>query len=78
LAGQVNTSGGGAAAIVIAQEELVVPLESVTLTEKLPAAVGVPVIAPVAVLRVMPAGRAPEVSENVYGGRPPLATAVDE
>jgi hypothetical protein len=64
LAGQFNAIGGGAvaAAIVIAQEEFVpVPPESVTLTVKLPdpGVVGVPVMAPVAVLRVRPVVRVP-------------------
>ena len=42
-------------------------LESVTWTEigKLPRAVGVPVIFPVPVWRVSPAGRVPEVNTNV-------------
>jgi hypothetical protein len=50
---------------VIPQEELGVPLESVTFTVKVPGVVGVPVMAPVVVLRNMPAGRAPEASEKV-------------
>jgi hypothetical protein len=50
---------------VIAQEELEVLLESVTFTVKLPVVVGVPVIAPVDVLRVRPAVRVPEATENV-------------
>jgi hypothetical protein len=55
----------GAASIVIRQEELGVPRESVTFTVKVPVVVGVPVMAPVAVLRVRPAGRAPEATEKV-------------
>ena len=57
---QVALSGGGA--IVIVQFVVVVravpPVESVTFTvnEKVPAAVGVPVIAPVVAFRLRPAG----------------------
>ena len=45
--------------IVIGQAVLVAPLASVTLTENVPEAVGVPVTAPVVVFRVRPAGRVP-------------------
>ena len=41
------------------------------------AVVGVPVIAPVVVLSVRPAGREPAMIEKVYGEQPPL-TASDE
>jgi hypothetical protein len=39
------------------------PRESVTVTEKLPGAVGVPVIAPFVVLRVNPGGRVPAIEK---------------
>jgi hypothetical protein len=45
--------------IVIEQPALVAPRASFTCTEKLPAAVGVPVTAPVVVLRARPAGSVP-------------------
>jgi hypothetical protein len=40
--------------------------------------VGVPVMAPVVVLRLKPTGRAPEVSAYTYGVAPPEAAALDE
>jgi hypothetical protein len=51
------------------------PEESVTFAVKLkvPAVVGVPVMAPVEVFSVNPGGSDPDVIENVYGGTPPLA-----
>ena len=57
VAAQVIESGAGL--MVMAQAEPVAPLASVTFTEKVPEAVGVPVIAPVDVLRVNPAGSVP-------------------
>ncbi len=56
-----------------------VPLLSTTLIvkSKVPAADGVPVIAPVVVFRLKPAGREPAETEKVYGETPPL-TATDE
>ena len=51
-----------------------VPVESVTVavTEKLlTAAVGVPLMTPVEVFKIKPAGRG--LVENVYGWMPPLA-----
>src|SRR4029079_17918303 len=52
----------------------------VTLSVKfvVPAAVGVPVIAPVLALRLSPAGSGPGDNEQVYGVVPPLAAAVCE
>jgi hypothetical protein len=41
--------------------------------EKLPEALGVPVMAPVDELRLNPAGRLPLLTEYVYGVVPPLA-----
>jgi hypothetical protein len=49
--------------IVIEQPALVAPRASFTCTEKLPAAVGVPVTAPVVVLRVRPAGSVPTIEK---------------
>ena len=62
------------------EEAAVVPTESWTPRVKLkvPAAVGVPVIAPVVVFRFRPAGRDPAATENVYGAIPPVTTGVDE
>ena len=45
--------------IVMAQAVLVAPFASVTLTENVPEAVGMPVTAPVVVFRFRPAGRVP-------------------
>ena len=57
----------------------IVPFESVTFTVKLnvPMVVGVPEISPVAAFKVSPGGNEPFVIEKVYGGTPPIATAVD-
>ena len=54
------------------------PLLSVTCTVKLlvPAVVGVPLITPVALLRVNPAGSVPTVILHIYGVLPPLAISV--
>src|SRR6204780_5092191 len=48
------------------------PLASLTWIVKVPAAVGVPVIAPVVALSVRPAGSVPVATENVYGAVPPV------
>jgi len=69
---------------VIARGVVAVPeTASVTLAVKLAVvavgtagAVGVPEMAPVAVLRLKPAGRAPVASAQVYGVVPPLAARV--
>jgi hypothetical protein len=52
--------------------------ESVTITVKLEVAtvVGVPVIAPVAVFSVSPAGRVPTETDQAYGVVPPVAARV--
>ncbi len=52
-----------------------VELESLTVTVmgKLPFAVGVPEMRPVLEARVSPAGRLPEVIDQVYGVVPPVA-----
>src|ERR1017187_9716450 len=47
------------------------PFLSVTLMVKVPAAVGVPVMAPVLALSVKPAGRVPVATEKVNGAVPP-------
>lgn len=46
---------------------------TVTPKEKLPLTEGVPEIIPVAGARLSPAGRAPDVMDQVYGAVPPLA-----
>jgi hypothetical protein len=52
--------------------------ESVTVTVKFDVAgvVGTPVIAPVAELRISPAGRSPTDTDHEYGAVPPLAVRV--
>ena len=50
------------------------PLASVTLILNVPAAVGVPVIAPVLVFSVRPAGSVP-TTEKVYGAVPPVTVS---
>jgi hypothetical protein len=56
------------------------PALSVTLTEKLnvPDAVGVPDSSPVEVFRVTPAGRLPEVIDQVNGLVPPVTVSWSE
>jgi len=62
----------GPAMIVIGQVALpTTPFASFTWIENEPAAVGVPVTAPVAVFKVKPAGKVPTI-ENVYGEVPPV------
>jgi hypothetical protein len=55
-----------------------VPWESVTRTVKfeVPAVVGVPEIVPVDELSDRPAGRLPEMTDQLYGVTPPVATSV--
>ena len=60
VAEQVTCSGR---LMVIAQPVPVVPSESVTLIVNDPAAVGVPVIAPVEVFRVKPTGSVPMIEK---------------
>jgi hypothetical protein len=48
------------------------PFASLTLMEKAPAAVGVPVIAPVEALSVRPPGNVPVATVKVYGATPPV------
>jgi len=54
-------------------------VESVTLTvkENGPALVGVPVMAPVVVFSVRPAGSEPEAIANVYGAVPPVTVIAE-
>ncbi len=54
-------------------------VESVTVTvkENGPAVVGVPLITPVVVFRVRPAGSDPEANAKVYGPVPPV-TVIEE
>ena len=69
---QVNCGPG-----IIVHGQVVVavtPFASVTWMEKVPAAVGVPVTAPVAVFSVRPAGSVPTI-ENVYGVVPPVTVS---
>jgi hypothetical protein len=62
----------GPAMMVIAQVPVAeTPLASTTLIVKLPAAVGVPVTAPVEAFSVRPAGSVP-TTEKVYGEVPPV------
>ena len=60
--------------------ESVNPSASVTpkVGETVPAEVGVPVTAPLEGLRDSPAGRPPEVIDQVNGVVPPLAVSVSE
>jgi hypothetical protein len=55
--------------------DAVVEAASVTCTvkSKVPAADGVPVIAPVLTLRDSPVGKLPDAIDQVYAGVPPLA-----
>jgi len=67
LAGQVKVNCAGAMVMLQLMVTVATPLESVTVAEKLdvPAVVGVPVMAPVEVLRVKPAGNDPLLMLNV-------------
>jgi hypothetical protein len=77
-------NGAGVLAVVRVSDTVAVCaglLESVTLKVSAApetAAVGVPVIAPVAVFSDNPAGRVPLVSAQLYGVVPPLAASVAE
>jgi hypothetical protein len=51
---------------------------AVTVNVEAPATEGVPEIAPVALLRLSPVGSFPEVTDQVTGGRPPLAARPTE
>lgn len=80
-------TGRGSVAVVIASAastvpeyvtDVVVPLASVTVTTKLyePALDGVPLITPVDVSSVSPAGKVPLEIVNAYGPTPPLVLTV--
>ncbi len=49
---------------------------AVTVKAKVPPVVGVPVMAPVPVFRLRPAGRAPDVTAKVTGAVPPVTAMV--
>jgi hypothetical protein len=68
VAGQVSVGGLMVKGQLLAETS---PFVSVTLREKLPGARGVPVIAPVVVLRDRPAGSVP-TTEKVKGAVPPV------
>jgi len=70
IAEQVTTGGPGL--MVIEQPVPTAPLASVTLIVNVPGAVGVPLMAPVEVFRVRPAGNVPLLTENVSGAVPPV------
>jgi hypothetical protein len=83
----VLMSGTGSVAVVIESAETIVPLyacdavtefASVALIVKLyaPAVVGVPLMAPVDVSKLRPAGNAPAETENAIGAVPPLVATV--
>jgi hypothetical protein len=70
-----------AAAIVIDRvRDAVTFFESLTVKValKVPAAAGVPEMMPVEVLRVIPAGRDPLVTDQVHGSNPPVSARVCE
>jgi hypothetical protein len=74
---------GGWAAATTAMFNAFVPVlfaESVTCTvnDAVPAAVGVPEITPVDATRLIPAGKAPALTLQLYGVVPPLACSVVE
>jgi len=76
LAGQARLSVGAAPVVVVMLQLFVAEpdAESRTLAAKglVPPVVGTPVIAPVEAFSVKPAGSDP-VTENAYGGVPPVA-----
>ena len=72
----------GCGAVTTMEQELVVVSLAVleasftwAVKLKVPAEVGVPVMAPVAGLRFKPVGSDPEIMEYVYGVMPPEATS---
>jgi hypothetical protein len=68
----------GALTVTLSDFVAVSELASVTLTVKVlvPVPVGVPEITPVVEARVNPAGKAPEVTDQLYGVVPPVAASV--
>jgi hypothetical protein len=81
-AGKAEIEKFGAGRTEIVQLAVTVPAadpeESMTFAEKLypPAAVGVPIIAPVLAFRISPPGRFP-VLEKAYGRAPPAAVSAE-
>jgi hypothetical protein len=75
-------AGGAAAKVIVITADFVCTglLLSVTVKVKvdIPLSVGVPEIVPVVDAKVSPAGRLPEVIDQVYAGVPPLAVRVCE
>jgi len=78
-AGQVNDSVDFAT-LIVQDMVAVVPVESLTvaLKVKLPAVVGIPVMAPVEGFSFSPAGSAPLLMLKVYGVSPPVAVSAEE
>jgi hypothetical protein len=75
--------GGGVPAIAIESDfEAVLAgapeSRACTVNEKVPPALGVPVMAPLEELRESPGGRLPPVTLQLYGVWPPLATTPSE
>jgi len=81
---QASVNGKGGLVMVILQFVVTVflaelPEESITwaVNEDVPAATGVPLIAPVERFRLSPCGRLPEMMEKEYGGTPPVAMRLE-
>jgi hypothetical protein len=76
----VPAVAGSAATVIVVTADLVCAGSPVSLTVTVkvdtPLAVGVPEIVPVVEASVSPAGRLPEVTDQVYCGVPPLACRV--
>ena len=76
---QLRVNAGGAttkfviACVAVCAVGVVVSAACTVKAYALPATVGVPVIAPVAVLKLRPPGNAPALIEYVYGVVPPAA-----
>jgi hypothetical protein len=73
----VMSSAGGAMTSETEVDAVCAGLEEsvmVAVKLKVPFAVGVPEITPVLAARLSPAGRLPEVIDQVYGVVPPVAT----
>ena len=79
---QSGRGGDGQADAMTSVKALLAEAEELSVTfavkATLPAAVGVPVIPPVAGLIATPLGRAPAVIDHVYGVAPPTAASVSE
>jgi hypothetical protein len=74
----IESDEGAALTTMLSDFVAVSALASVTLTVKVlvPVPVGVPEITPVVEARASPAGNVPEVTDQVYGAVPPVATTV--